>query len=308
MKYLILGSGGTGGSIGGFLHKAGKNVTFIARGAHLESMKQHGLRVKSGLKGDFRIQDGKYSSIEEFNEIVDVIFVCVKGYSIDGILPFLQKISDENTIIIPILNIYGTGEKLRKHLPNRKIMDGCIYIVSYVEVPGVIVQDGGIFKIVYGVNGKEVYDMDLRKQLNDIKEDLLESGIHVNLSDRIQSEAFEKYTFISTYATVGAYYDCVAKELQVPGEKRELFIKAQEEICQLAKRLGLELPDDMIERNVKILDKLTPNTTASMQKDLMKGGNSEMDGLLFEVIRMASEVGMKVPTFEMMGKHFGYSM
>ena len=46
MKYLIIGAGGTGGILGAYMTKAGKNVTLIARNAHLAAMKEHGLTVR----------------------------------------------------------------------------------------------------------------------------------------------------------------------------------------------------------------------------------------------------------------------
>jgi 2-dehydropantoate 2-reductase len=82
MKYLIAGTGGVGGSIAGFLSLAGKDVTCIARGAHLQSIQTNGLKLKSDLKGEHTLQI-KATTAEEFKGKADVIFVCVKGYSVD---------------------------------------------------------------------------------------------------------------------------------------------------------------------------------------------------------------------------------
>ena len=84
MKYLIAGTGGVGGSIAGFLSLAGKDVTCIARGAHLQSIQTNGLKLKSDLKGEHTLQI-KATTAEEFKGKADVIFVCVKGYSVDSI-------------------------------------------------------------------------------------------------------------------------------------------------------------------------------------------------------------------------------
>ena len=102
MKYLIAGTGGVGGSIAGFLSLAGKDVTCIARGAHLQSIQTNGLKLKSDLKGEHTLQI-KATTAEEFKGKADVIFVCVKGYSVDSITELIKRASHEKTVVIPIL-------------------------------------------------------------------------------------------------------------------------------------------------------------------------------------------------------------
>ena len=139
MKYAVLGAGGTGGMIGFHMAEAGKDVTLIARGEHLEAIRKNGLtvsRIWCHTRKTVRIQA---FSTEEYDERPDVIFVCVKGYSVDGIIPFLQRVSGPETVIIPILNIFGTGGRLQKDLPGVTVTDGCIYVASSIKSPGIIV-------------------------------------------------------------------------------------------------------------------------------------------------------------------------
>lgn len=90
MKYLIAGTGGVGGSIAGFLSMAGKDVTCIARGAHLQSIQTNGLKLKSDLKGEHTLRIPA-TTAEEFSGKADVIFVCVKGYSVDSIVELIKE-------------------------------------------------------------------------------------------------------------------------------------------------------------------------------------------------------------------------
>lgn len=90
MKYLIAGTGGVGGSIAGFLSLAGKDVTCIARGAHLQAIQKDGLKLKSDLKGEHTLVIPTMNA-EEFNGKADVIFVCVKGYSVDSITELIKE-------------------------------------------------------------------------------------------------------------------------------------------------------------------------------------------------------------------------
>ena len=116
-KYLIIGTGGVGGSIAAFLALAGHNVTCIARGAHLKAMRKNGLMLKSGLKGEHTVRVNACTS-EEYSDKADVIFVCVKGYSIDSVTELIERAAHKDTIVIPILNVYGTGPKIKSKVKN----------------------------------------------------------------------------------------------------------------------------------------------------------------------------------------------
>ena len=147
MKYLVVGTGGVGGSIAGFLALAGKDVTCIARGKHLDAIRQKGLHLKSDLKGEHFLPMKAYTA-EEFEGKADVIFVCVKGYSIDSIKEVLERASTPETLVIPILNVYGTGPRIGKLVPSVHVLDGCIYIVGFVSGEGEITQMGSIFRLI----------------------------------------------------------------------------------------------------------------------------------------------------------------
>ena len=151
MKYLIAGTGGVGGSIAAFLSLAGKDVTCIARGEHLTAIREHGLRLHSDLKGEHTLPVKAYTA-EEYNGSADVIFVCVKGYSVDSITDLIKRVSHKDTIVIPILNVYGTGPRIQRLVPGVTVLDGCIYIVGFVSGKGEITQMGKIFRLVYGAH------------------------------------------------------------------------------------------------------------------------------------------------------------
>ena len=91
MKYLIIGAGGTGGSIGAFMTEAGKDVTVIARGIHLEAIQKNGLKMETTYKGNYTIYPMKAWDMDHCNEQPDVIFNCVKGYSLEDTISFIKE-------------------------------------------------------------------------------------------------------------------------------------------------------------------------------------------------------------------------
>lgn len=159
LKYLIAGTGGVGGSIAAFLALAGKDVTCIARGGHLAALRENGLKLHSDLKGEHTLAVPAYTA-EEYAALAssadaykaDVIFVCVKGYSVDSITELIRHAAHKDTVVIPILNVYGTGPRIQRLVPGVTVLDGCIYIVGFVSGKGEITQMGKIFRLVYGAH------------------------------------------------------------------------------------------------------------------------------------------------------------
>ena len=136
LRYMIIGAGGTGAPLGAFLAKNGADVTLIARGAHLAAMQEKGLRFEQSDGEIWTVpvkafdMDGFLAAKAQGAPSPDVIFVCVKGYSLDDTIPFIRSAAGEKTVVIPILNIYGTGRTMQAQLPGLLVTDGCIYISS----------------------------------------------------------------------------------------------------------------------------------------------------------------------------------
>ena len=316
MKYIIIGAGGTGGILGFYMTKAGKDVTLIARNAHLEAMQKQGLSVEKMWTNETETIPVGAESMESYEakgEKADVILVCVKKYSLDSCIPFIQNISHKNTIVVPVLNVYGTGAYLQEKLPELLVTDGCIYVSANIKQAGVLLQHGEILRVFFGVREKE----DLKKlngQLNGeykaerllkkIAQDFKDSGIDGILSDNIKRDALTKFSYVSPIGTAGLYLHAVAGDFQREGEARELFKTLIREIVTLANAMGITFEEDLVERNLKILSNLPEEATTSMQRDVMEGKQSEIDGLVYEVVRMAKKYGVEVPAYERAAEKF----
>lgn len=316
MKYIIIGAGETGGILGFYMTKAGKDVTLIARNAHLEAMQKQGLSVEKMWTNETETIPVGAESMESYEakgEKADVILVCVKKYSLDSCIPFIQNISHKNTIVVPVLNVYGTGAYLQEKLPKVLVTDGCIYVSANIKQAGVLLQHGEILRVFFGVREKE----DLKKlngQLNGeykaerllkkIAQDFKDSGIDGILSDNIKRDALTKFSYVSPIGTAGLYLHAVAGDFQREGEARELFKTLIREIVTLANAMGITFEEDLVERNLKILSNLPEEATTSMQRDVIEGKQSEIDGLVYEVVRMAKKYGVEVPAYERAAEKF----
>lgn len=294
MKYAIIGAGGTGGILGFYMTKAGKDVTLIARGRHLAAMQESGLAVEKMWDGTTETIPVKAADMDHYSERPDVILVCVKGYSLEDTIPFIQSVANPSTIVIPVLNIYGTGAKMQEKLPNLLVTDGCIYVSANIKEPGVLIQHGKILRVVYGVREKEEYD----PRLEEIKQDFDVSGIDGVLSENIRRDALEKFSYVSPIGAAGLYYHATAADFQREGEEREAFKTMIREITALAEAMGVPFERDMVEVNLKILSTLASEATTSMQRDVMDGKSSEIDGLVYEVVCMGERYHVPVPMYE----------
>src|SRR5574344_1387227 len=290
---LIVGTGGVGGSIAGFLALDGHNVTCIARGEHLKSILDNGLHLKSDLKGEHFL-NVKACTAEEYNDKADIIFVCVKGYSLDDSIKSVIEKAAKDTLVVPILNVYGTGTKISNMVPEVTVLDGCIYIVGFVSGKGEITQMGKIFRLVFGARKEAPVEM---SRLEEIQSMLVHAGIKADLSDDINRDTFVKWAFISAMACTGAYHEVTMGALQHEGEERDTFIGLSRESAQIAEKCGIIFKEDPIKYNLMVIDKLDPESTASMQKDIAKGHQSEIKGLLFDMIELGEKYDIDMPTY-----------
>ncbi|MGN1388014.1 MAG: ketopantoate reductase family protein [Bulleidia sp.] len=292
MRYAIIGIGGTGGILGYYLTKAGKDCTLIARGENLKALQQNGLTVHH-LWDDSRVTIPVHAiSSEEYHETPDVILVCVKYYSIDSILPMVKSMAGEKTIVLPILNVFGTGEKMQEALPGIHVLDGCIYVSAEKEGPGTYLQHGPILRVVFGER-----DGLIGPELREIEKDMKEAEIEPVLTSHVQRDCLAKFSYVSPIGAAGLYYQAAAGDFQREGKERDTFIAMVKEIEKLASAMGYPFDKDYVSINLEILSHLDPSATTSMQRDVAAGHSSEIRGLVFDVARRGEELGIDLPAY-----------
>ena len=301
MNYLIYGAGGTGGCLAAFLAQGGKDVSLIARGKHLEAIQRHGLVLETG-HGTFAVPVEAREQ-EQVTEKPDVIFLCVKGYSLEGTLPTLRRLCDGHTIVIPLLNLYGTGGRLQPELAPALVTDGCIYIAAEIKAPGTIHMSGDIFRVVFGPRDWGEF----RPELEQVRQDLCDCGIQGELSRDIQRDALLKFSVVSPMAACGIYHNMKVAGMQVPGQPREDFKELVAEIGALAAAMGHPFPEDPVARSLAIQDALDPDASTSLKRDLDAGRPSEVDGLIFQVVRLGRKYGVPTPMYDKVAAKLGYT-
>ena len=302
MNYLVIGAGGTGGSIAAWLSAAGKKVDVIARGAHLAAIRENGLVVETTHRGTFAVPVNAWD-MEHYSGTPDVIFLCVKGYSVQECIPFIRRVAGKETVVIPILNGIDVGGSIQPLLPELLVTDGCIYIASEIKAPGTLLMNGDVFRVFFGVRRAEEY----RPVLEQVARDLAESGIEGGLTDRIRRDALQKFSFVSPMAACGLYYDVRAEQMQQPGAPRDAFVALVREVQALAAAMDITFAVDLVENNLQILDGLAPGASTSLKRDVDAGRPSELDTLIFRVVRLGRELGVETPWYARVAEKMGFA-
>lgn len=315
IRYLIVGAGGIGGSIAGTLASSGKDVTLIARGAQLKAIRQNGIVLISdagGARTERTVTNIKVSSSEEYerpgaDEAEFVVFICVKSYHVPGIEEFLDRIADDETIMIPILNGMCMGEYIRGYVSRGIVLDGCTYLSAMKDGPGRFLMMGDRFRLVFGGDGLSPKSTVDPAGLEHIAEDLRSAGIDAEASGDILTHSVKKASFVAASAGAGLYYDTRVGGLQVPGEPRDMVRSIAGEMQSLAEAIGVSFGFDLRDDILRSLDGLSPDTESSLQRDIASGGPSEFDSLILNPLRIGAEHGVEMPALRTVAERFASS-
>lgn len=303
MKYLVVGAGGVGACIAGYMAHAGKDVALIARGAHLEAMRKSGLLLHTAQHGVLRVPVRAFAE-EDYRESPDVVFVCVKAYSIDSILPLLNRVCNKRTVVLPILNAMGVGAVLAAGLQkDAVVLDGCTYVMAERVGPGEVFHRSKHFSIVYGMR----MGANPIPALEIIRRELEDSGIYGQITDNPDQAILRKFVFVSPLAGAGSYYGVTAGELRANPEYRQLYRCMAEEVVQVAAAAGMPLEADIVEKSMESLDQSIPDGTASMYRDLQQGNRSELQSIIFDVLEYGRSLGLPMYAYDKVARKFGYT-
>ncbi len=288
MKIGIIGTGGVGGYFGGKLAQAGNDVTFIARGAHLEAIRQNGLQVKS-IKGDFTVQPARATDHLEELRGVDLILFGVKAWQIKEIALQLKGIIDEKTILLPLQNGVLSSEELQAVLPENHVLGGLCRIISKIESPGVIVHVAVNPTITFGELTNKVTETVLQ-----LKQTFDDAGIEAYLAKDIQAERWKKYISICVSGLL-AITKTNYGELRTIPETRQLMIQLITEVYNVAQGANISLPANFVEKTIAITDSLPFISNSSMARDIWGGKPSELEYQNGTVVRLGKQYGIETP-------------
>jgi 2-dehydropantoate 2-reductase len=294
MKIAVFGAGGVGGYLGGLLAHIGHDVSFIARGEHLEAIRTHGLQVKS-IHGDFRIQPALVT--EDPNQVgrVDYLVVAVKHFQLIEAASTMKPLLGSTTTIVPLQNGVDAHDVLISSLGQGGVVGGLTRMVSMIEAPGIIHQPSMIREVFVGE-----LDKTKSERCQRIVDAWVDCGLQAVQPEDIYVPMWTKYLFIAAYGGVSSLVQVPSGELLECPESRGLLIRAMEEIEALARAKGIHLAPDVVSAAVSTLEKFEPTTTSSIQRDVASGRLFELEAFSGTVVRMGQEEGIPTPVHDML--------
>ncbi|MCY4556075.1 MAG: 2-dehydropantoate 2-reductase [Chloroflexi bacterium] len=288
MDIAVMGAGGVGGYFGGLLARAGHNVTFIARGPHLEAIRSNGLRVESGNDGVFTVP-GNATDDPASAGPQDLVLFAVKMYDNDDAIHAISPMVGPDTIVLTLQNGIDNGERLVEVYGAERVMIGSAYLEGRISEPGVVTQGGpgaasfGERTIGISERGERLYQV------------FSDANWRVDLLENMTGMLWKKFAYLSGSAGVCAASGCAYGELRSVPETRAAIEAAIAEALAVGDAAGAPLEPDSLEWSMNALDNFPATGMASLAKDFAEGRPVELEGLTGVVIRMGREHGVPTP-------------
>jgi 2-dehydropantoate 2-reductase len=294
MRIAVVGAGGVGGGFGAALAKAGADVTFIARGAHLAAMKNEGLKVQSP-RGDTHLVPTQATDDPASIGKVDVVLFCVKLWDVESAGQHIKPLIGPGTAVIPLQNGVDAAERLIPILGGNAVMGGVAQISASITAPGVIQQVGTFMRMIFGE-----LDGSRSQRAADFLELCLKAGFEATLSEQILTDLWMKFILLASNASMMAATRQPIGKLRDDPDLRPLFMAAYKEVIDVGRARGVALPADAVERIVSLTSHMPPAMKASMALDLDRGNRLELPWLGGKVVELGRQFGVPTPTHSMM--------
>ncbi|GGX93416.1 2-dehydropantoate 2-reductase [Litchfieldella qijiaojingensis] len=290
MRIAIYGAGGVGGYFGGRLAEAGEDVTFIARGDHLNAIKHKGLHVHS-IAGDFTIPSAKVSNDPASVGPVDCVIVAVKAWQVMDAAEEMRPMIGHDTFVVPLENGVEAVDQLADVLGQEHVIGGLCGILAWREGPGVI-RHAGLDPFV------RIGELDNRtsERTQRLKDAFARAtGVQADIADDIQVAIWSKFLFICAMSGIGSITRAPIGITRTLPETRHTIEQILVEIYRVGLAKGVALPNDAVARASKFIDAMPEKSTASMQRDILEGRPSELESQNGAVVRLGIEYGVATP-------------
>jgi 2-dehydropantoate 2-reductase len=292
MRFAILGSGAVGGYYGAKLARSGHDVTFIARGAHLDAIRSRGLEIRSPALGGFTVRAAAEQDTSRVGP-VDVVLFAVKTYDNSTALPLLPPLLGERTAVLTVQNGVDSVGEVASVAGAGRTLGGTTYIATALEAPGLIVQTGTHRRIVFGEAfgapprmSDRVRDLDRALAGADIESRPVEDG---------RVPIWEKFVFLAALAGFTGASRLPVGPVWADAFTRAQFLAGCREIEALARAEGVPVSADVVDRIAPYVETIPGSMRSSLLIDLQAGKGIEVEALQGAVVRRAAALNVPVP-------------
>lgn len=291
MRIAFIGAGAVGGFYGAQMARQGHDVSFIARGAHLQAIQQNGLRIVGPL-GDYTVKPQAESDPAKIGH-VDYVVHTVKTYDNASAIPLISPLVGPSTSVLTLQNGVDSAEEIAAVVGEPATLGGSTYIATAIDAPGVIRQTGTHRRVVFGEYFRP--EGSVTPRVKTLAEAMAACDIHVEAVVDSRHTVWEKFTYLAPFAAFTGAARLPIGPLWSDDYIKNMFLDAVEEVANVARAHGVKLPDDHRDRVYEYAIKLPPSTRSSLLIDLQVGKRIEVEALQGSVVRRGARVGVATP-------------
>jgi 2-dehydropantoate 2-reductase len=290
MRIALVGAGGIGAIYGAALAKAGADVTFVARGAHLAAMQQNGLKIE-GDRGETLIRPAQATDDPATIGVVDYVLLCVKLWDVESAGEQLRPIVGPDTAVVPLQNGVDAAERLIPILGRAPVMGGTAFVTGSIISPGVVRQTGTYFQITFGE-----LDGGVSPRGERLRDLCAAAGIDGMLSPDIRVPLWQKFLLLVPLANLNALTRVPLGGWRGDAELLRLFEDSLRETIAVGEAEGVALPSDSFDKVMATMWSMPDYHMTSMGNDLLRGNRLELPWFAGKIVELGERHGIPTPS------------
>ena len=289
LKVAVVGAGGTGAYYGGALAKAGHDVTFIARGSHLEAINKDGLQLNTVLLGDFHLNSPATDDMSSIDP-VDLVIFAVKSWGTETAITDMTELVGKNTLIISTQNGIDSEQLLSDAFGKEHVLGCTATVSSMITSPGVVTQAGGPGSLVIGAltQGQSAL-------VNELATQCVAAGIAAETHENIELAIWEKFTFICALSGMTALTRKPIGEIFAQESTTQMYLQVLSEVAEVGRATGIPLPQSIAADLLATTQAREPFIIGSMGHDLIANNPIEIGLLNARVVELGTKHGIETP-------------
>ncbi len=292
MKIGIAGAGAVGCHYGSLLQQAGNDVSYLARGAHLEAMQKAGLHHVSGeCDRTIRVKADDQPDVLSGSEVI--IFTC-KMNDLDEMIQAVRTVAGTETLLVPLQNGLEAPAMVADGFSLQAVVAGTAFIGARIETPGTVIHSaaGGMrLGLWRHGKGEEKFQMLARA--------LTEAGVPARREGDVKRMLWRKLLWNCGFNAITAITRRYAKDMAANEETLSIVREAMQETVTVANASDVTLSEEDILKHIRVTLEMGAVKT-SMWQDLDRGRRTEIDFINGLVVHRAAEKGIEAPVNRML--------
>jgi 2-dehydropantoate 2-reductase len=289
MRIAVIGAGGIGAIYGASLAKAGAEVIFVARGAHVAAMRENGLRIE-GDRGEMHIRPAQATDDPASIGTVDYVLFSVKLWDVESAGEQIRPIVGRDTTVIPLQNGVDAAERLAAILGPERVMGGTAFVTGSIVAPGIVRQTGTYQQMTFGE-----LDASSRERGPRLRDLCAAAGFEGVLSPDVRIPIWEKFSLLVPLADLNAVTRLPLGKWRADPDLLALFEAALRETVAVGHAEGVPLPPDIVDKTCAMMRAMPDHHMTSMGNDLARGNRLELPWFAGKVVELGRRHGVPTP-------------